>query len=273
MRTALANATRTLASTSDTPRLDAELLMAHALGTTRETLLMARLHEPVPAIFTALLARRLAGEPVAYIVGHQDFWTLTLAVTPAVLIPRGDSETLIEAAIAHFGDERLDEGGPARILDLGTGSGALLLAALDHWPAATGVGVDISPAALEVARRNAAATGLATRADFRAGDWTDGVDERFDLVLCNPPYVETAADLPPGVVDHEPHGALFAGADGLDVYRVLGAALPRVMAQGAVACVEIGSGQAVAAAALFPGFAVEILPDLGARDRCLVLKR
>lgn len=235
-------------------------------------MLLGRLDAPTPPDFVDFLERRIAGEPVAYIVGRQDFWTLTLAVTPAVLIPRGDSETLIEAAVAHFGAHFGDHG-PSRILDLGTGSGALLLAALDRWPCATGVGVDISQAALDVARRNVVTTGLVDRALFRIGDWTAGLAERFDLVLCNPPYVEAAADLPRDVVDHEPHGALFAGTDGLDAYRALAGGLTHVMADGAIACVEIGSGQAVAAASLFSGFAVEVRPDLGGRDRCLILKR
>ena len=239
IRESLSASTRLLSADSDTPRLDAELLMAHALGSTREAMLLGALDGRVPPSFALLLTRRLAGEPIAYITGTRDFWTLTLAVTPAVLIPRADSETLIEAAI-----ERLRHRPPRRILDLGTGSGALLLAALDHWREATGLGVDASAAALAVARGNARRLGFSTRAEFALGDWTTGIDERFDLVLCNPPYVEDAADLPRDVAAHEPHGALFAGSDGLACYRVLAPALAKVMAAGAVGITEIGAGQA-----------------------------
>ena len=268
VREALAIAVERLRPVSDTPRLDAELLAAHALEITREALLLGGLDGDAPASLAPLLDRRAAGEPVAYITGRQDFWTLSLAVTPQVLIPRADSETLIEAAIA-----RLAERPPLRILDLGTGSGALLLAALDHWPDATGLGVDASPGA--VAAGNAAALGLVDRAAFRQGDWTAGIDERFDLILCNPPYVEDGAQLAHGVVGFEPHGALFAGADGLECYRLLAPRLDDVAAPGAIACVEIGAGQAAAAGALFAasGWNCEVFRDLAGRDRCLVLGR
>src|SRR6476661_7934285 len=161
VRSALAMATARLAAASDTPRLDAELLMAHVLGISREKLLLSGLGGEAPPGFEALLGRREAGEPIAYIVGTRDFWTIELEVGPGVLVPRPDSETLIEAAVASFGT-----GGPRAILDLGTGPGTLLLAALDQWPEARGLGVDASEAALAWARRNAV-----PRAEFRLGDW------------------------------------------------------------------------------------------------------
>lgn len=257
-----------LGHASDTPRLDAELLAAHASGITRDELLIRGLDGEAPLSLEPLIARRAACEPVAYITGTQDFWTLSLAVTPDVLIPRADSETLIEAAI-----EALAARPPSRILDLGTGSGALLLAALDHWRGATGLGVDASPAALDVARGNA--TGSADRAAFRLGDWTAGIDEAFDLVLCNPPYVREDAKLAACVVDHEPHGALFGGADGLACYRRLAPCIGAVMGDGGIACVETGASLAGEAGALFAGagFGVEVRRDLAGRDRCLVLTR
>jgi release factor glutamine methyltransferase len=218
---ALAEATSRLSATSDTPRLDAELLMAHALGIEREALLLTGREREAPPAFGSLLARREAGEPVAYITGRRGFWTIDLEVGPGVLVPRPDSESLIEAALAHFG-----EAGPKRILDLGTGPGTLLLAALDQWPSATGLGIDASPAALDYARRNAGRLGLAARAAFRKGDWAQGVEERFDLVLCNPPYVETGAELPRDVADWEPPEALFAAEDGLSEYRRLAPQIP-----------------------------------------------
>ena len=241
-----------MAKISDTPDLDAKILREHARD---------------DAEFASFIARRLNHEPVAYITGTRGFWTIDLDVSPAVLIPRPDSETLIDAAVAHFG-----KAGPKRILDLGTGSGALLLAALDQWPDATGVGVDASGAALEIAKRNGERI-APERAVFRLGDWTDGIDEMFDLVLCNPPYVETGADLDPQVRDHEPASALFAGADGLDDYRVIAPQLARVTA--GIACIEIGHTQRAAVSVLFEneGFAVACRKDLGGRDRCLILKR
>jgi len=263
---AIGQATARLATTSDTPRLDAELLMAHALGKTREAVLLGRPDDPAAPTFEALVRRRLDREPIAYIVGHKGFWTIDLAVSPAVLIPRPDSETLIEAAIAHFGSRA-----PARILDLGTGSGALLLAALSHWPEAQGVGIDASPEALAVATANAARLGLSDRADFRLGDWQG--DPAVDLILCNPPYIATDEQLPASVVDHEPASALFAGKDGLDDYARIAAVLD--FAPQGVACVEIGATQARSAGDLFAdrGFHVSVRPDIEGRDRCLVLTR
>jgi release factor glutamine methyltransferase len=241
-----------LAAVSDTPDLDAKILREHARDDSE---------------FDSFIARRLNHEPVAYITGTRGFWTIDLAVGPGVLIPRPDSEALINAAVAHFGTE-----GPKRILDLGTGSGALLLAALDQWPDATGVGVDASEAALVVARSNADRIAPG-RAELWRGDWTNGLTEQFDLVLCNPPYVEEAADIDPQVRDWEPASALFGGRDGLDAYRVLAPQIGRVL--GGIACVEIGSTQAAAVTALFEnqGFSVICRKDLGGRDRCLIVRR
>ena len=265
--TPLADAARQLGQVSDTPLLDAELLLAHALGIHREQLLLNPPGE-IPAEFEALLARRFAGEPIAYIVGKRAFWTIELEVTPDVLIPRPDSETLMDAAVAHFrGGAR-----PARILDLGTGSGALLLAALDQWRDATGIGIDISEAALAIARRNAEAIAPG-RAEMLLGDWGNGIAERFELILCNPPYVAASAALGPGVAEHEPHGALFAGKDGLDALRSLAPQVPALLAQGGLAAVEIGFDQAAAAAALLAtgGLSASLARDLAGRPRAILL--
>ncbi|QJU60415.1 peptide chain release factor N(5)-glutamine methyltransferase [Sphingomonas sp. AP4-R1] len=252
---------------SPTARLDAEMLMAHALGVGREALLLGDRRGPPPEGFAALVDRRLAQEPVAYITGERDFWTITLGVTPDVLIPRPDSETLIEAALDHFAGRDA----PKHILDLGTGSGALLLAALSEWPEAEGVGVDISPAALAVARGNAESLGLGARASFVEGGWRG--DPQADLILCNPPYIGTDEVLPVGVTDYEPAGALWAGADGLDAYRAIAPLLD--FAPGGVAVIEIGMGQGESAAALFRdcGFIVAVRCDLEGRNRCLVVTR
>jgi release factor glutamine methyltransferase len=268
VRSALADAARRLGKVSDTARLDAELLMAHALGLSREEVLLGRFDSDVPLGFDAMLTRRIAHEPVAYITGTRDFWTITLGVSPAVLIPRPDSETLIEAAVAHFGND-----GPKRVLDLGTGSGALLLAALSQWPEASGVGVDASEAALGVARTNALKLGLADRVDFSIGNWGEGLDERFDLILCNPPYVENSATLAPEVADYEPALALFAGDDGLADYHRLMPQFERLMTAGAIVALEIGAAQAatVSALALKVGLLARSIQDLAGRNRCLLL--
>ncbi|HEX5182438.1 MAG TPA: peptide chain release factor N(5)-glutamine methyltransferase [Allosphingosinicella sp.] len=269
-REALKAAAGRLAAGSDTPRLDAELLMAHALGISREQFLLSHLDDDAPASFEALVARRAAGEPVAYIVGRRAFWTIELEVGPGVLVPRPDSETLIEAAVAYFG-----AAGPAAILDLGTGPGTLLLAALDQWPEARGLGIDASVAALAYARRNAERLGLGGRAEFRLGDWAEGLDGRFDLILCNPPYVADGETLPRDVMEWEPREALFAGADGLSDYHRLAAAAPPLLGAGGIACVEIGVGQEEAVSSLFASRGMKVSPrrDLAGRVRCLVLER
>ena len=174
-----------------------------------------------------------------------------------------NSETLIEAAVAYFGDRS-----PARILDLGTGPGTLLLAALDQWPRATGLGIDESEEALAYARRNAG-----PRADFRLGDWAEGLDGRFDLILCNPPYVADCAALPPDVARWEPAAALYAGADGLDAYRMLAPRLASLLAAKGVVCVEIGAGHLISATSFFTaqGFTTESRRDLRGIERCLLL--
>ena len=268
VRQALADAEERLAAVQGVPRLDAQILMAAALGVPIGQMLLSRLDAPVPARFEELVRRRLSHEPMGYVVGRVGFWTIELDVGPGVLIPRADSESLIEAAVAHFGRD-----GPARVIDLGTGPGTLLLAAMTEWPESKGLGVDASDEALSWARANAERLGLAGRADFRKGDWAEGIADRFDLILANPPYVEDKTALIPGVVDWEPGIALFGGEDGLDHYRTLAPQLPRLLAHGGVACVEIGAGQEETVSALFAaeGFTIESRSDLRGIARCLVL--
>ena len=233
--------------------------------------LLLDLDRPVDApAFAALVDRRVTGEPVAYITGTREFWSLDLTITPDVLIPRPDSETLIDAAVAHFAGG----GGPARILDLGTGSGALLLAALSEWPAATGTGVDASAPALAVARANATRLGFDGRATFVPGGWDAG-EGAFDLIVCNPPYVAATETLPRDVADWEPHAALFAGADGLDDYRRIAPLLRPRLAPGGVACIEIGATQsdAVTAQLTAEGLTVAMRLDLAGLPRCLVVTK
>jgi release factor glutamine methyltransferase len=264
-RAALADAAARLPG--DTPRLDAELLLAHLLGTDRAGLLLRRLGDALDAdAWAALVARRMTGEPVAYIVGEREFWSLPFRVTPAVLIPRPDSETLVEAALAHAPEA-------PSVLDLGTGSGCLLLATLSERPAGWGVGVDRSPAAAAVAADNARRLGLAERASIVVGDWGSALDARFDVVLSNPPYIEAGEALPRDVAEHEPHAALFAGADGLDAYRTLMPRLPSLLRPGGRAHLEIGATQAdlVIELAHRAGLGAEARHDLAGRPRCVTM--
>jgi len=242
--------------------------MAHAHGVSREALLLRHLDDPVPSAFADLVERRARHEPVAYITGTRAFWTIDLQVGPGVLVPRADSETLIEAAVEHFADRA-----PAAILDLGTGPGTLLLAALDQWPRAKGLGIDQSEDAARYFAVNVAALGMGDRVRFQRGDWAEGLDGRFDLILANPPYIATADPLPPEVSDYEPVAALFAGPDGLDAYRILAPQVARLLASGGVACIEVGAAQGEAAAALFrnEGLGIVLKQDLAGRDRCCIV--
>lgn len=264
---ALSRATHDL-SASETPRLDAELLMAHALGITRDRLLLGDPRGEAPPEFASLVERRRTGEPIAYITGHRAFWTIDLEVGPGALVPRPDSETLIAAAVEHFAGTP----GPEHILDLGTGPGPLLLAALDEWPKATGIGVDSSAEALAYAHRNIERLGFGGRVELRLGSWAEGLEQRFELVLCNPPYVADGA-AHPAVAEHEPAEALFAGNEGLDAYRALAPQLPPLLADGGLAAVEIGHDQAESAAAILErdGLASCLARDLAGRPRALLL--
>lgn len=265
VRSALATAAAQFAF-SATPRLDAELLMAHALGVERNAILLDPDRYVVPDTFPALVERRLRHEPIAYITGTRGFWSIDLAVGPGALVPRADSETLLIAAQAHFAERA-----PATVLDLGTGPGTLLLAALDEWPA-VGLGVDYSSKALPYARANAAALGMTDRAHFTRGSWGSAIVGQFDLILANPPYIATDEQLPAEVHDHEPHAALFAGADGLDDYRILAEQLPALIARGGAAVIEIGSTQAAPVTTLLEAqeLHVALHYDYGGNPRALV---
>jgi len=267
---ALADGARKLEPTSDTSRLDAELLMAEALNIDRDRLILSPPDRPVPQRYWGMVERRKSGEPIAYITGRRAFWNIELHVGPGVLVPRPDSEVLIASAIEHFAH---GTNAPRRILDLGTGPGTLLLAALDVWPRSTGVGVDVSRRALSYASANARRLGFEPRVQFRIGDWAKGISETFDLVLCNPPYVPEGAELGAGVREYEPDEALFAGREGLDAYRILAPQIPRLLNAGGVAAVEIGADQAVAVSAILAsnGMATCVVQDFAGHDRALLL--
>jgi release factor glutamine methyltransferase len=260
----------------DNVRFEARLLLSRAAGLTIEQLI-ARGRDPAPAaVATALrelTARRVRREPMAYILGEREFWGLPFKVSPAVLIPRPDSETVIETVL----DLLPDRSRTLRILDLGLGSGCLLLTLLREYPQATGVGIDASEAALAVARANAETLGVASRshlltADWRHDGWTSSLEGPFDLLVSNPPYIESAdvEGLMPEVSVHEPRLALDGGADGLAAYRIIAEAAPRLVAVGGWAVIEAGQGQApdiaalLAVAGLCPRLARQ---DLGGVDR------
>lgn len=251
------------------PRLDAEVLLAHVLGLPRLTMLLDTSRdvsgEDVRA-FEALVARRATGEPVAYITGVREFWSLEFRVTPATLIPRPDSETLVEAVLRAFAAQP-----PARVLDLGTGSGCLLLSVLHEFSGSFGVGVDHSEAAARVAADNAVRLGLADRAAIVVGDWAGAVAGPFDCILSNPPYIGEGEALSPEVAAFEPKTALFAGPDGLDDYRRIIPELDRLLSPRGRAFFEIGYTQAEAVGRIAEtnGFSVRIHRDLAGLPRCI----
>jgi len=273
MRRALAQ--MFLAAGLDSPDLDARILVGHALSLDHAAL-AASAAQPLDAGQRAAIAafaqRRLAHEPVARIIGGKEFWSLQLGIDAATLVPRPETETVVEAALAA-----VDTGGsrmrPLRVCDIGTGSGALLLALLTELPNATGVGTDISSAALATARSNARRLGLA-RAAFAACDMAAALRGPFDLVVSNPPYIATGdiVALAPEVRDFDPRAALDGGADGFDCYRAIAAAVPALIAPGGALVVELGAGQAEAVAALFATAGLAPAParaDLNAVPRAL----
>ncbi|GBQ59254.1 modification methylase HemK [Komagataeibacter swingsii DSM 16373] len=267
--------TRLRAAGIESPQREARLLAAHAMGTDLAGLLRVDTLPPaVYAMFMQVLQRRLHHEPMAYITGHTGFWSLDLAVSPATLIPRADTETLVEAVLDHMPDRHA----PLRALDIGTGTGCLLLAVLAEYPQATGTGTDINPDAARLAARNAARNGLSARCDMLCCNWADGVTGPFDLVLSNPPYIPHADlnGLMPEVVRHEPARALDGGADGLVAYRALAAILPGLLAPGGIAVLELGVGQDHSVPALMQDGGLQVLeirPDLGGIGRTLVVKK
>jgi release factor glutamine methyltransferase len=250
--------------------LDARLIFASALGVDPAELPF-RDEEFLPAAraetVERLAARRLAGEPAARIFGHRQFWGLDLALSPGTLEPRPDTETLVELALAQTADRNA----PLRLLDLGTGSGAILLALLSELPNAWGLGVDLSEDALHTARSNAGRLGLAARASWLGGRWNDSLGGAFNLVVSNPPYVETGAiaGLEPEVRLFDPHLALDGGPDGLDAYRDILAGLDQMLSGKGTALLEIGHEQAASVIGIAEkqGFSASVHQDLGGRDR------
>lgn len=257
----------------DTPDLDARYLLEHALGLTRTDFVAnAERHvsETDVASALALIDRRVAREPVGRILGHREFWTIDLALNPDTLEPRPDTETVVEAVLKATPDRNAN----LHLLDLGTGTGCILLALLAELPNARGLGVDLSPLAVEAAVGNAERNGLSRRARFQTGDWGNGLKDRFDIVVSNPPYIPSAeiATLEPEVREHDPRRALDGGPDGLAPYRIIAAQLPGLLVPGGLVAVEVGQGQAADVARLLAAQgigAVESVRDLGGIERCV----
>lgn len=268
-----AGAARLRVAGIEATRPEAWVLLAWAAERSRAALMAGSDDALPPAIrsrFEAAVERRATQEPLAYIVGEKEFWSLGFRVSPAVLIPRPDSETLVEAALDHLRSET-----PGLVLDLGTGSGCLLLAVLSERSRVFGIGIDQSEAAARLAYENARRLGLEDRCSFVVSDWAAAVAGTFDLILCNPPYVSEGemAALAPDVAAFEPRAALAAGADGLAAYRRLAPAFRHLLRPDGVLCLEVGQGQADAVGALLRAAGLAMLgvrPDLAGIARCVI---
>ncbi len=268
-----------LCATSPTASLDARVLVAHVVGCEPSQIALRDDEVPPPVAVARLYAmaeRRAAGEPVERIVGVKEFFGLPLRLSAETLIPRPDTETLVEVALASVA-ARDAQNAPLRILDLGTGTGAILLALLANLPNATGTGVDRADGALATARENARALSLEGRAAFVSGNWLEGLTGPFDLVVSNPPYIPRVdiSGLQVEVRVHDPYLALDGGEDGLDAVRAILAGLASVLDRDGAAFVEIGIGQAeaVTALAIRHGFTCQFTADLGGIPRVAALKR
>jgi release factor glutamine methyltransferase len=245
----------------DNAALDARVLLKAALLIGDAALITGggeRVDPDAAARYRALIARRASGEPVARLLGTREFWGMDFTLSADTLVPRADTETVVEAALAAAAKRR---GEPLRVLDLGTGTGCILIALLRELPKASGLGVDIADGALDTARGNAERLGVAARTEFANSYWTDAVTGRFDLVVSNPPYIGTGeiAGLDREVREHDPMRALIAGADGLDAYREIARRAASVLEPGGALVLELGQGQEDAVAAL--------LRDAGLRIR------
>jgi release factor glutamine methyltransferase len=277
LREALRGVTAQLSAVGiETPRLEARLIISSALGRDDANLIADEfeIEQGVLRAVEQAVSRRSAHEPLAYILGRKEFWSLSFEVGPGVLVPRPETETLLEQLVQEFPERER----PIEIVDYGTGSGCLLVAALALFSSARGLGIDRSAEALQYARRNAVRHGVKDRASFEVTDWTSGSMRTADAILTNPPYVRTEdlAALAPEVARYEPVAALDGGADGLDAYRSLGPSIVRALKPNGVALFEIGTGQADEVGRMLQEAGLEtvrIVPDLAGIPRCVVTRR
>ncbi|VBB68962.1 Protein-N(5)-glutamine methyltransferase PrmC, methylates polypeptide chain release factors RF1 and RF2 [invertebrate metagenome] len=262
----------------ENPRLDARRLLAHVLEVAPQSLATGRglflSCVEKQTTFTALVTRRAQREPVSRILGWRGFWTLDCRINAETFDPRPETETVVETILNYVVNRQT----PYSLLDLGSGSGSLLLALLSELPNATGIGVDIAAGAVEVARVNAALAGLATRARFQVGDWGEGLEEVFDVIMANPPYIAESdiSSLSPEVVQFDPRCALVGGRDGLAAYRAMAPSLIRLLSPRGLVALEIGKGQASAVKEIMTGSGLAFLdcrPDLSGVTRCVLFQR
>ncbi|MDV7339780.1 peptide chain release factor N(5)-glutamine methyltransferase [Terasakiella sp. A23] len=261
----------------DNARFEARLLLEHVLNVETQILIAypeRDIADEHAQELERLLARRISREPMSHILGYREFWSLKFKVTKDTLTPRPDSETLIDAVLSHLPDSNkaLD------VLDLGVGTGCLLLSVLSEYKNARGLGIDISEGALSVAKENAKNLNLGDRTDFRLGNWGENIDQTFDLILSNPPYIPLTDKpaLEPEVIDHEPASALFAGEDGLDDYRLLAEQFPTLLKDDGLAVIELGIGQSDEVAELWMCAGLEVIgrpKDLGGIVRCHIIRK
>lgn len=264
------------ASGIENPRLDARLLVSHAAGVPPETFLIhPELELDIPARdqIAGLMMRRMLREPMSHILGEREFWSMAFEVTPDTLTPRPDTECLVESVLATI--RQGDRAGDLSILDLGTGTGCVLLALLSELPGSNGIGVDIIADAIAVARRNADRHGLGSRAEFLVGEWFSSVQGQFDIIVSNPPYIESGmiASLEPEVAKHEPLSALDGGPDGLEPYREIFSEAAGFLKTGGAIAMEVGADQSGSVSTILQdtGFAdIRIRPDLTGRDRVVM---
>lgn len=262
-------------ASNETARLDVDLLLGKALGINALDIILEPsrvIGDSEAAIFQDFLTRRIAREPISQILGKKDFWRFTFKVTRDCLTPRPDSETLIEAALKAISDKN----DALQILDLGTGSGCLLLSLMSELPNSSGVGIDISDKALAVAKENARRLGFLDKCEFILSDWAERLQPsaKFDIILCNPPYIahEEKPDIAPDVRDYEPHMALFAEDKGCREYKRLAEIIPELVNEGAYIFLEIGHTQGAEVVDIFNKTGaknIRIIQDLAGRDRCV----
>jgi release factor glutamine methyltransferase len=272
-------AAQQLGAVAENPEREGRLLLAHILKISYEEVYFSpdrQLTFEEERALEALLDRRTSHEPLSRILGHREFWSLPFRVTSDTLDPRPDSETLIESVLTFYPDQNA----PLTIIDLGTGSGCLLLSLLHEYPNAWGVGIDAREAAIRIAQENAVSLNLRNRSAFLVGNWGDALSSQFDVIVSNPPYIAATESLPPEVALYDPASALYGGIDGLDCYRALATQLPNLAEPDSKIFLEIGAGQYDAVTSIFRDsphpqaiLTLTAVKDLQGHERCVILTK